>query len=99
MSELQSLIPVNTENPERITVSARDLHSALEVGADFRHWFPRMCEYGFEKGRDFNPVKIDRVQFEGEREVCRTVEDMQITIDMAKELCMLQRSEKGKLAR
>lgn len=99
MSEFNELIPVNVENPERITVSARDLHSALEVNTDFRHWFPRMCEYGFEEGRDFNPVKIDRVQFEGGREVCRAVEDVQITIDMAKELCMIQRSEKGKAAR
>lgn len=99
MNELQSLIPVNTENPERITVSARDLHGALEVKTAFKDWFPRMCEYGFEVNKDFNPLKIERVQIEGDREVCRTVEDMQITIDMAKEICMLQRSEKGKLAR
>lgn len=96
---MNELIPVNMSNPERITVSARDLHSFLEVGADFRHWFPRMCEYGFEQGRDFNPVKFDRVQNEGGRTVSRIVDDAQITIDMAKELCMLQRNEKGKQAR
>ena len=99
MNELSKIIPINTENPEHITVSARDLHAFLEVGADFRHWFPRMCEYGFELGRDFNPVKIDRVQNEGDRMVKRLVDDAAITVDMAKEICMLQRNEKGKIAR
>ena len=96
---MNELIPINMNDPERITVSARDLHSFLEVGADFRHWFPRMCEYGFERGRDFNPVKFDRLQYEGNREVRRIVDDAAITIDMAKEVCMLQRNEKGKQAR
>lgn len=99
MTKFEQLIPVNVDSPDRITVSARDLHAALEVGADFPHWFKRMCEYGFEHGRDFNPVKIDRVQIEGCREVARTVDDAEITIEMAKEICMLQRSEKGKQAR
>ncbi len=52
---------------ERPTVSARDLHEFLEVGAKFTDWFPRMREYGFTEGVDFNPVKIDRVQNEGGR--------------------------------
>ena len=56
-------------------VSARDLHEFLEVGADYRHWFPRMCEYGFTDGQDFNLVKIDRVQQEGNRMVSRMVDD------------------------
>ena len=46
-----------------------------------------------------NPVKIDRVQNEGGRMVNRKVDDAILTIDMAKEICMLQRNEKGKLAR
>ena len=95
---MNELIKVNyTSN--RPTVSARDLHEFLEVGADYRHWFPRMCEYGFVKGQDFNPVIFDRVQDEGGRMVSRTVEDAQLTIEMAKEICMLQRNEKGKIAR
>lgn len=95
---MNEIITVNYDN-EQPTVSARELHDFLEVGADFRHWFPRMCEYGFEQGRDFNPVKFDRLQYEGNREVRRTVYDAAITIDMAKELCMLQRNDKGKQAR
>lgn len=89
MNNFESLIPVNTNSPERITVSARDLHTALEVETRFRDWFPRMCEYGFENGRDFNLLKIERVQFEGSRQVTRTVDDAEITIEMAKEICML----------
>lgn len=84
---------------EKPAVSARDLHEFLEVGADYRHWFPRMCEYGFAEGEDFNPVKIDRVQQEGNRMVSRMVEDAALSIDMAKEICMIQRNEKGKVAR
>ena len=80
-------------------VSARDLHEFLEVGADYRHWFPRMCEYGFSEGQDLNPVKIDRVQTEGNRTVSRQIDDAALTIDMAKEICMLQRNKKGRQAR
>lgn len=99
MSELSNLIPISYDNPERPTVSGRELHEFLEVGADYRHWFPRMCEYGFTEGEDFNLVKIDRVQNEGGRMVSRTVDDHQLTIPMAKELCMIQRNERGKQAR
>jgi anti-repressor protein len=81
------------------TVSARELHQFLEVGTEFRHWFPRMCEYGFTEGVDFNPVIFDQVQMEGLRDVKRTVTDYELTISMAKELCMIQRSNKGKMAR
>ena len=95
---MNELIKISYEN-EKPAVSARELHEFLEVGADYRHWFPRMCEYGFTEGEDFNPVKIDRVQQEGGRMVSRTVEDAAISIDMAKEICMIQRNEKGKLAR
>jgi len=84
---------------DRPAVLARDLYEFLEVGSDYRHWFPRMCEYGFTEGQDFNPVKIDRVQQEGNRMVSRTVDDAAVSIDMAKEISMLQRNEKGKIAR
>ena len=90
---------INETDPERITVSARELHDYLEVDTDYPHWFQRMSEYGFVEGQDFNPVKNVRVQYEGDRTVAREIADAQITIEMAKELCMLQRSEKGTEAR
>lgn len=95
---MNELIKVTYDN-DRPVVSARELHEFLEVGADYRHWFPRMCEYGFTAGVDFNPVKIDRVQMEGNRTVNREIDDAALSIDMAKEICMIQRSEKGKQAR
>ena len=95
---MKQLIKIDYSN-EQPLVSARDLHEFLEVGADYRHWFPRMCEYGFSEGNDFNSVKIDRVQMEGNRTVTRVVDDAALTIDMAKEICMIQRTEKGKQAR
>lgn len=98
MIETNELIPISYDS-DRPTVSARELHSFLEVETEFRHWFPRMCEYGFAEGTDFNPFKNDRVQEEGNRQVKRAVDDAQLTIDMAKELCMIQRTEKGKEAR
>ena len=88
-----------TYNNDRPAVSARDLHDFLEVKTAYKDWFPRMCEYGFTEGEDFNPLKIERVQNEGERMVARTVDDAVLTIDMAKELCMIQRNERGKQAR
>ena len=95
---MNDLIKINYDN-DQPTVSARELHEFLEVGTAYKDWFPRMCEYGFERGRDFNPLKNEQVRFEGNRTVKRTVDDAEITIDMAKELCMLQRNERGKLAR
>lgn len=95
---MNEIIQINYNN-DRPTVSARDLHDFLGVDTDYRHWFSRMCDYGFTEGIDFNPVKNDRVQNEGGRMVTRQVMDAQLTIDMAKELCMLQRNERGKQAR
>ena len=95
---MNELIKVTYDN-DRPAVSARDLHDFLEVKTAYKDWFPRMCEYGFSRGEDFNLLKNERVQLEGDRRVARTVEDAAVTIDMAKEICMLQRNEKGKTAR
>lgn len=95
---MNELIKVNFSN-DRPVVSARDLHDFLEVGARYNDWFPRMCEYGFANGVDFNLLKNKQVQMEGGRMVTRTVDDAALTIDMAKEICMIQRNEKGKIAR
>lgn len=95
---MNNLIPIRQEGTEQ-RVSGRDLHMFLEVGAHYKDWFPRMCEYGFIEGRDFNPLNFERVQTEGSREVVRTITDHLLSIDMAKQICMLARNEKGKQAR
>lgn len=96
MNELSQIIPISTENPEHITVSARDLHGFLEVETPYHKWFPRMCEYGFSDGTDYRVTDIFVHNSGGGPQ---SMKDAAITIDMAKELCMLQRNEKGKIAR
>lgn len=81
-----------TYNNDRPAVSARDLHDFLEVKTAYKDWFPRMCEYGFTEGEDF-------CSFLSESTGGRPAQDAVLTIDMAKELCMVQRNEKGKQAR
>ena len=83
----------------KVLVMGRDLHEFLKIGTEYSKWFQRMSEYGFENNQDFNSVKIDRVQLEGIRHVTREVIDHVMTIDMAKEVSMIQRSDKGKEAR
>ncbi len=97
-TNMTSLIVINYEG-EKPTVSGRDVHDALDIETPYHKWFPRMCEYGFTEGEDFNTDKKVRVQIEGDREVSREVTDHQITIPMAKEICMLQRNDKGKMFR
>lgn len=96
---MNELIKVNYDNAECPTVSGRELHEALEVKTAYKDWFPRMCEYGFTEGEDFNPLKNEQVREEGNRQVTRQITDHAITIPMAKELCMLQRTEKGSFFR
>lgn len=78
---------------DRPTVSARELHEFLGVETPFRIWFPRMAEYGFTDGSDYTPYIFVHPQNHQE------TTDYQLTIDMAKEICMLQRNERGKQAR
>ena len=93
-----NLITINY-NGDNQTVLGRELHEFLEVKTQYKDWFPRMCEYGFTENEDFNSLKNEQVQMEGNRSVSRTILDHQMTVEMAKEISMLQRSDKGKLAR
>ena len=88
---MNELIKINYES-DRPTVLARDLHEFLEVETPFNKWFSRMCEYGFTDGADFQT-------FLSESTGGRPATDAQLTIEMAKEICMLQRNERGKQAR
>jgi Phage anti-repressor protein len=96
---LNELITITTNEVGEPTVLGRDLHEFLGVKTLYKDWFPRMVEYGFTEGKDFNPLKNEQVRFEGNREVARELTDHLLTIDMAKEICMIQRTEVGKQAR
>lgn len=86
---MNELIKVNYTESEQPTVSGRDLHEALEVKTAYKDWFPRMCEYGFTEGKDFCSNLSESTGG-------RPAVDHALTIPMAKEICMIQRSEKGK---
>lgn len=91
---MNELIKINYES-DRPTVLARDLHEFLEVKTAYKDWFPRMCEYGFAEGEDYCSFLSDR----SDGLPGKPRQDAQLTIDMAKEICMLQRNERGKQAR
>lgn len=85
---MDNLIKINYEAGEP-TVSARDLHEGLEINSNFTTWFGRMAEFGFEEGKDFFP-KME------ESTGGRPSTDYEISADMAKQICMIQRTEKGR---
>lgn len=85
------LIPINYEG-EQPTVSARDLHEALEIKSKYADWFKNMSAYGFVENMDY--FTFSKNLENGGRTI-----DHNISVDMAKQICMIQRSEKGKLYR
>lgn len=93
------LIKIDLNEQQEPVVSGRTLHEALEVKTSYKDWFPRMVEYGFMENLDFNPLIFEQVRLEGGREVKRSVQDHILKLDMAKEIAMIQRTEKGKQVR
>lgn len=96
MNELQifnsDLIPVYTTSTGEQVVIGRELHEKLEIKTPYKDWFPRMCEYGFEDGKDFSA-------FLSESSGGRKAHQHILKFDMAKHICMIQRTEKGKAIR
>lgn len=86
------LIKITKDDNGNSVVSGRDLHEFLEVKTAYKDWFPRMCEYGFTDGKDFSSILSESTG--GRPRV-----DHAMTLDMAKEISMIQRTERGKQAR
>lgn len=87
---------IRMDGASEFPVSGRELHERLGIETPYHKWFPRMCEYGFEAGKDFQEVsdKIVQNPLGG-----RPTTDHQLTLSMAKELCMIQRTEQGREVR
>ena len=83
------LLRINYES-EQPTVSARELHEGLEISERFQSWFNRQLQYGFEENTDYVGCKEFNTLARQE------LQDYKISIDMAKQICMIQRTEKGK---
>ena len=88
---MNELIPIQYES-EKPTVSGRELHALLELETRYNDWFLRMCEYGFQERKDFCSIL-------SKSSGGRPGTDHAVTIPMAKEICMLQRTAKGKQCR
>ncbi|MGJ4089013.1 phage antirepressor KilAC domain-containing protein [Corynebacterium macclintockiae] len=88
---MNELMPIQN-NDGKQAVLGRDLHQFLEVSRDYTNWFKQMVGYGFIEGQDFTP---DLAKSTGGR----PRQDHILTLDMAKEISMIQRTDKGKQAR
>ena len=94
-----SMVVFNTLNKETRTLSARELHNRLGVETQFSIWFNRMIEYGFSaENGDFLLVNQKRLTNNLKNPLVE-ITDYNISIDMAKEICMIQRNEAGKMFR
>lgn len=96
MAEKKNLIPVTTDEQGNTVVSGRDLHEFLEVGTQYTKWLDRMVDYGFVEGSDYVAISQKRLTAQGNE---TTYTDHAMTLDMAKEISMIQRTERGKQAR
>lgn len=86
---MKELINVTNQDGE-LLVSARDLHKGLNISERFSSWFSRMLQYGFDENADYVGCKVFNTLANQE------LQDYVLKLDMAKEICMLQRNELGK---
>ena len=89
-----AIAPIFDNENGEVKISGRQLHMFLEVQTRYNDWFARMCEYGFVEGEDYYSNLSKNSELGG-----RPATDHLMTLSMAKELAMLQRTEKGKEAR
>lgn len=92
---MNELIKINYENADRPTVLGRDLHEVLGIKTEYKKWFERMTEYGFTENEDYLRVSQKCPTPGGVQNII----NHQLTIDMAKEICMIQRTDIGRKVR
>lgn len=89
---MNELITVELNDSQEPVVSGRQLHKALEVKTAYKDWFPRMVGYGFTENEDFCSNLSESTGG-------RRATDHVLKLDMAKEIAMIQRTDKGKEVR
>ena len=93
---MNELIKVDINENQEPVISGRELYKALEATERYNNWFDRMLQYGFAENYDFTSVKSFTLVNNGAN---REIDDHILKLDMAKEIAMLQRNEKGKQIR
>lgn len=96
MNELQTLFNFKRNDDGTVAVSGRELHKGLEIETQYTKWINRMIDYGFEENIDFIAISQKRLTAQGNQ---TTFTDHIMTLDMAKEISMIQRSEIGRKIR
>ena len=86
---MRELITIKQNEAGEQLVSARELHKKLEISERFNNWLERMLKYGFIENIDYTGCKIFNTQAKQE------LDEYILKLDMAKQICMLQRSELG----
>lgn len=92
---MNELIKTIMQDDGTVAVSGRDLHDFLEVDTPYTQWFDRMIDYGFTQNVDFTGLSQKSEKPTGGRPRV----DHALTLDMAKEVAMIQRTDKGRQAR
>lgn len=92
---MNELINVTLNDNQEPVVSGRQLHEVLEVKTEYKKWFSRMTEYGFNENEDF--LKVTQKCLTSS--TGQNTTDHIIKLDMAKEIAMIQRTERGKQVR
>ncbi|MCR6089231.1 phage antirepressor KilAC domain-containing protein [Staphylococcus aureus] len=95
-SNISEMFNIQEKENGEIAISGRELHQALEVKTAYKDWFPRMLKYGFEENTDYTAIAQKRATAQGNM---THYIDHVLTLDTAKEIAMIQRSEPGKRAR
>lgn len=92
------LIPLTQTGGGVQAVMGRDLHTFLGIGRDYTNWMKQMIGYGFTEGQDFQIIK-ETAGHPGSPNLANTRHNHIVSLDMAKEISMIQRTERGKQAR
>lgn len=89
---------LNIQNETEYPINGRDLHEKLGIETQYSKWIQRMCEYGFEENQDFQTLAKNVYRPDGVKMPVSQI-DHHLTLSMAKELCMLQRTDRGREVR
>lgn len=92
---MNNLINVTLNEKQEPVVSGRQLHQVLGVKTEYKKWFSRMTDYGFTENEDFVRVTQKCPTLGG----VQNTTDHVLKLDMAKEIAMIQRTDKGKEVR